>query len=108
VRVRAQTLLAVLIDAGIETVAALKIDVEGMEDTILAPFFSQAPQPLWPRLIIIEDSRPSWSVDLMAMLQQRGYVVAARSRQNFVLRRTPPDAVVPSSGAAMDACKTAR
>jgi FkbM family methyltransferase len=107
VPVRAQTLLAVLAGEGIETIDALKIDVEGMEDTILAPFFRQAPQPLWPRLIIIEDSRPSWSVDLMAMLQQRGYAVAVRSRQNFVFRRAH-DAAMPGSGAAMDACDAAR
>lgn len=108
VRVPAQTLLAVLVSEAIETIDALKIDVEGVEDTILAPFFRQAPQPLWPRLIIIEDSRSSWSVDLMAMLQQRGYVVAARSRQNFVLRRALPDAAVRRGGTVMDACNATR
>jgi FkbM family methyltransferase len=86
--ISAQTLLGVASAGGIEAIDALKIDVEGMEDAILAPFFRDAPASLWPRLIIIEDSQASWAIDLMALLSAHGYAVAARSRQNFVLRRT--------------------
>jgi FkbM family methyltransferase len=112
VQVPAQTLLAVLAAERMESIDAVKIDVEGMEDKILAPFFRQAPRQLWPGLIIIEDSRPSWSVDLMALLAQCGYAVAARTKQNVVLRRMANEAV--ANGAAtgdrtvMDASRGAR
>jgi FkbM family methyltransferase len=86
--ISAQTLLGVVLAQGIGAIDALKIDVEGMEDTILHPYFRDAPASLWPRLIIIEDSRGSWSIDLMALLSLHGYTVVVRSRQNFVLRRT--------------------
>jgi len=78
----------VLREEQVEAIDALKIDTEGAEDTILVPFFRDAPPSLWPRLIIIEDSGPRWSVDLLALMMKRGYVVSARSKQNLVLRRT--------------------
>jgi FkbM family methyltransferase len=87
VPVPAQTLLSLLFAEGIDTIDALKIDVEGYEDVILQPFFRAAPPSLWPRLIIIEDSCGSWKVDLMAILSAKGYSVTARAKQNFVLRR---------------------
>jgi hypothetical protein len=75
---------------GIDTIDALKIDVEGFEDVILAPFFRDAPPHLWPRLVIIEDSRPSWKVDLMSAMQGRGYELVALSRhKNLMLRLKP-------------------
>jgi FkbM family methyltransferase len=78
----------VLREEGVERIDALKIDTEGAEDTILIPFFRDAPVSLWPRLIIIEDAGPRWSVDLLGLLLKRGYGISARSKQNFVLRRT--------------------
>jgi FkbM family methyltransferase len=91
VRVPAQTLLGVLSAEHVDTIDALKIDVEGMEDVILQPFFRDAPQRLWPRLIIIEDSRAGWTTDLMSVLAANSYVMAARSKQNLILRRTAID-----------------
>jgi len=71
-------------------VDALKIDVEGLEDVILAPFFRDAPPRLWPRFVIIEDSRPSWKVDLMSVMQGCGYELVALSRhKNLMLRLKP-------------------
>ena len=67
---------------------ALKIDVEGAEDIVLAPFLRDAPASLLPRLILIEDTRGMWSVDLFALLAARGYTVQERSRQNVALRLT--------------------
>jgi FkbM family methyltransferase len=91
VRVPAQTLLGVLSAERVATIDALKIDVEGMEDVILQPFFRDAPPHLWPRLIIIEDSRAGWKVDLMSILAANGYAMAERSKQNLVLRRAAID-----------------
>jgi FkbM family methyltransferase len=78
----------VLREEQVKAIDALKIDTEGAEDTILVPFFRDAPASLWPRMIIIEDSGPRWSVDLLALMMKRGYVISARSKQNLVLRRT--------------------
>jgi FkbM family methyltransferase len=91
VRVAAQTLHGVLSSERIDSIDALKIDVEGMEDIILQPFFRDAPARLWPRLIIIEDSRAGWKVDLMSLLAASGYAMAERSKQNLILRRAAID-----------------
>jgi len=88
VRVPSATLLQLLTDEAVDAVDALKIDVEGLEDVILQPFFRDAPQRLWPRLAIIEDSRPSWTSDLMAAMQASGYRLVALSRHtNLIMRR---------------------
>jgi FkbM family methyltransferase len=87
VQVPSQTLLAVIERRGLVAIDALKIDVEGAEDAVLCPFFRDAPAQLWPRLIVIEDSRGSWKHDLMSALFARGYELVTRSRQNLVLRR---------------------
>jgi FkbM family methyltransferase len=87
VRVTSQTLREVIAVENIDAIDALKIDVEGMEDVILFPFFQEIAPRLWPRLLIIEDSRLSWKTDLMALLVASGYSLAARSRQNLVMRR---------------------
>ena len=48
--VRCRPLLAVVTEAGLAGIDALKIDVEGFEDKVLVPFFRDAPPSLWPRL----------------------------------------------------------
>jgi len=86
ITVPCKPLLAVLSEAGITTIDALKIDVEGAEDIVLAPFLRDAPNSLLPRLVLIEDTRGFWSVDLFALFKSRGYTEAERSRQNVALR----------------------
>ena len=90
IRVPSQTLLDVLAGEGVDAVDALKIDVEGLEDVILTPFFRDAPPQLRPRLVIIEDSRSSWKVDLMSVMRGCGYELVALSRhKNLMLRFKP-------------------
>jgi len=86
ITVPCKSLMTVLAETGIETIDALKIDVEGAEDIVLAPFLRDAPQSLLPRLLLIEDTRGFWGVDLFALLAVRGYTEQARSRQNVALR----------------------
>lgn len=88
-RVRSQTLLQLLRQEQVEAIDALKIDVEGFEDIILVPFFRDSPPAIWPRLIIIEDGRGSWSTDLVATMTSRGYAIAGRTNLNIILRRLP-------------------
>jgi FkbM family methyltransferase len=87
VEVKCRPLLAVVRDAGLTGIDALKIDVEGAEDKVLAPFFRDAPEALWPGLIVIEDSSAEWSTDLFALLASMGYEVSSRTKQNVMLRR---------------------
>jgi FkbM family methyltransferase len=87
VEVKCRPLLAVVRDAGLTGIDALKIDVEGAEDKVLAPFFRDAPEALWPGLIVIEDSSAEWSTDLFALLASKGYEVSSRTKQNVMLRR---------------------
>jgi FkbM family methyltransferase len=87
-RVPCCSLLQFLQDQGLERIDALKIDVEGMEDVVLIPFFRDAPRSLWPRLIVIEDGRELWSTDVIAELAGR-YEVSSRSRYNLMLRLVP-------------------
>jgi FkbM family methyltransferase len=87
VEVRCRPLLSVVSEAGLTGIDALKIDVEGAEDKVLVPFFRDAPEALWPGLIVIEDSSAEWSSDLFAMLASKGYEVSSRTKQNVMLRR---------------------
>lgn len=87
IEVPRRALLEVLAPEGLRSIDALKIDVEGVEDTILVPFFRDAPKSLWPRLLVIEDTAGVWRVDLFSELAALGYVVASRTRQNVMMRR---------------------
>jgi FkbM family methyltransferase len=80
-------LLDVLKQEGVRSVDALKIDVEGVEDTVLVPFFRDAPRPLWPRLLIVEDTSGMWRTDLFSELAALGYTVSSRTRLNVILGR---------------------
>jgi hypothetical protein len=48
------TLLAALTRHGVEHLDVLKIDIEGMEDEVLLPFFREAPRSLWLKAILGE------------------------------------------------------
>jgi len=52
-------------------------------------FFRNAPKSMWPRLIVLEDARSAWTVDLFSLLASLGYVVVSRTRLNVMLRRIP-------------------
>jgi FkbM family methyltransferase len=108
VRVPSRPLLTLLRVQDIAEVDALKIDVGGMEDVVLTPFFRDAPSSLWPKMILIEDSSHEWRTDLFALLAAKGYVVSTRTRQNVVLRLkvqsangTASETVMPSRAMAL-------
>lgn len=87
VRVPATTLLALMENEGYDRLDAVKLDVEGAEDLILEPFLRDAPEALWPELIIIEDSRNRWQSDLIALLVASGYALTAQTRINLIFER---------------------
>jgi FkbM family methyltransferase len=89
IRVPSLRLQRILDDAGVSRVDALKIDVEGFEDSVLTGFFREAPQALWPRAIVIEHlSRNEWQDDCIADMRSRGYAESGKTRSNTLLVRT--------------------
>jgi FkbM family methyltransferase len=77
----------VLQDERIDRVDALKIDVEGMEDAVLFPFFEASDRRVWPRVIIIEHtSQHQWKRDILSWLIGSGYREIERNRSNAMLQ----------------------
>jgi FkbM family methyltransferase len=87
IEVPTRTLLSLVEEEGLTRIDAIKIDVEGVEDRILTPFFNAAPPSLWPRLLLMEDSRGAWKSDLLSLLRQSGYAIVLETGGNIVLRR---------------------
>ncbi len=84
ISVPCDTLLNVLRQAGVEEVNGMKIDVEGLEDSILVPFLKNAPRTLYPGFIIIENSEHVWKEDLTGELKRHGYTVMQRCKMNVI------------------------
>lgn len=79
--------LADLLDQqSIDRIDIMKIDVEGMEDRVLFPFFETADRSCWPAHVIIEHiSYGDWQRDILAWMQDNGYQVTGRTRSNTLL-----------------------
>jgi FkbM family methyltransferase len=54
VSIRTVTLQQLVTSRGIHKIDCMKIDVEGVEDRVLMPFFRSAAKSLWPKAIIVE------------------------------------------------------
>lgn len=81
-------LLAILDEAGVQQIAAMKIDIEGFEQAALEPFFKSAPARRWPGRICIEHLGDK--VEVMALLQRCGYRLVKNTRNNSLLVRETP------------------
>lgn len=86
-KVPARTLFDLVSQEGFDHVDAVKIDVEGAEDLILEPFFREAPETLWPKAILMENSVGVWQIDLPKLLAEKGYRPAAMMRRNLAYVR---------------------
>ncbi|HSM20259.1 MAG TPA: FkbM family methyltransferase [Hyphomicrobiales bacterium] len=86
-QVPTKTLLTLAREEGLERIDAVKIDIEGAEDLVLAPFFAEAPESLWPKLIIMENERGRWRVDCVELCLENGYRLTATTRNNVILER---------------------
>ena len=84
-RVPCKTLLDLLRDENVSKVDGMKIDVEGVEDVILAPFFQEAARNLFPGFIIIENSAYRWRSDLLSLLTRVGYRQHGVHKMNLIL-----------------------
>jgi len=82
--------LAVVLQAeGLTHVDALKIDIEGMELAVMEAFFSEAPDELWPMLIITEFKDTPRHRDLRDLLERNGYGPLLKTKLNLVMERRP-------------------
>jgi FkbM family methyltransferase len=86
-RVPAVTLLDLLQSEGFSSVDAVKLDVEGAEDLILDPFFRDAPESLYPSLLMLENGLNQWQIDLRKMLTGKGYRLLLKTRMNLIYER---------------------
>jgi len=69
----------------IQSIRAMKIDIEGHEDRVLGCFFDQAPQSLWPKSIVIEHTHDETRI-VHRLKHEFGYALVARTRRNLLLR----------------------
>lgn len=84
IEVPAKTLLGLLTEKEIRAAGGLKIDVEGAEDRILVPFFTDAPRALLPRFVIIENPKGLWREDLLGLMLSKVYRLLRKQRMNSV------------------------
>jgi FkbM family methyltransferase len=89
IKVPAKRLLTLIEEQGFDHVDAAKLDTEGAEDIILETFFHEAPEAVWPRMLIIERGNERWHADLPKLLTTHGYEVTKQTRHNFIYVRQP-------------------
>lgn len=86
VTIRARPLLDLVREAGFRRIDALKMDIEGMEATVLDAFFREAPEGLKPGLMILE-ARRGEETPALALARQNGYIATRRTKLNVILAR---------------------
>jgi len=83
-----RTLASIVAEAGVDRIAGLKIDVEGYEDKVLAPFLETAPLALLPRRIVIETMADGTDYpSCAAQFVRHGYRLKGRTRNNSLYIR---------------------
>lgn len=86
IEVHAAKLFDLVCKHGFARIDAMKLDIEGHEDSVLMAFINEAPEELWPKLLIIEHNKNIWKCDLEAELLKRGWR-QIRSNENLLLVR---------------------
>jgi FkbM family methyltransferase len=78
-----RTLIDILKEAGLTSIDALKIDIEGFEKAALEPFFRSASRELWPKRICMEHLHDNNEV--AEILRKCGYRLVKNTRNNSLL-----------------------
>jgi FkbM family methyltransferase len=86
-RVPAKALINIVRDERFSHIDAAKVDVQGAEDLILDAYLNDAPESLWPKLIIVENAPRRWELDLSQRLFKCGYGEVLRTHNNLVFER---------------------
>ena len=87
-KVIAKNLIDFIKDEKIENISAMKIDVEGNEESVIIPFIENANEKLLPLIVIIENNKNSWKTDLIKLLEEKGYLIKKKTRMNYILELT--------------------
>lgn len=85
--VEGRSLLAIVVEAGLPRIDAMKVDIEGHERRALAPFFRDAPSHLLPQAVILEIAHEREGESAQDLLRRIGYVERLRTRRNVGLLR---------------------
>ena len=83
----AKSLATLAHEEGLKRIDLMKLDVEGAEDLALESFLTGEPEFLWPRALILAYSPAKWDVNLLGLLESRGYVRVARTRVYVMYER---------------------
>jgi FkbM family methyltransferase len=83
----AKSLATLAHEEGLTRIDVMKLDVEGAEDLALEPFLTSEPESLWPRALVMAYSPAKWDVNLLGLLESRGYVRVARTRVYVMYER---------------------
>lgn len=90
IEVPGESLMDLVAKYELTRIDAIKIDVEGAEDLVLFPFFANAPEAVWPRLLLVENSASQWRQDCRNMLVEKGYRQRKIPSRNLVFWRPTP------------------
>ncbi|MCI4680237.1 FkbM family methyltransferase [Rhodoblastus acidophilus] len=83
----AKSLATLAREEGLRRIDVMKLDVEGAEDLALEPFLTNEPESLWPHALVLAYSPAKWEVDLLGLLESRGYVPVARTKVYVMYER---------------------
>ncbi len=85
--VQVRPLQSCLEEANVGRVDFLKVDVEGLEDRVIAPLL-EGSENLWPKLLYFEvEHSDNWKYPLRDLLGERGYAQIARFKKNILFER---------------------
>ena len=73
--------------ADFSRVDAMKIDIEGAEHPALSQMFEDAPETLWPRLLLLEVRHDGEKDSTLELCLDSGYEIVLATKMNAVLRR---------------------
>jgi len=89
VEVDVRTLAQIVDERGYDRIDAMKVDIEGMEEVALVPFFKAVDPTRWPRLLILEFKDTEEHRRLRALLEGLGYTALRQAGLNLILERHP-------------------
>ena len=84
----AKNLIDFINDENIKNISAMKIDVEGNEESVIIPFINNSNRKLLPLIIIIENNNVLWKTDLIRILEEKGYLLKKKTKMNYILELT--------------------
>lgn len=82
--VQVRRLSDIIRERGVDAIEFMKMDIEGVEEGVLAELFEHLSEAAWPRFICIETVH---SPAIEGLLVERGYSLELRARENAIFHR---------------------